>query len=448
MKKRWYLSIGLVTVMAVLVGCGASSKSDPQTGGAGGQSASRTAALPAGSGQAAGAQTGGRRFATINVQAVTVQSAPLVTDNVTAGTVVPVTQSPVASQVAGVVSKALRKAGDWVKEGALVVQLDDSALILAMRNAQAALENAKINVTMGQQTTTESSPRLTEQLQSAQEALAGAQKNYDSQKALFDLGGISSSQLDTAQSQLQQIQANVEAAKLALDQNQQADTQTTAQLKLAVDQAANQLAIAQLNVQNAAIKAPFSGQIAAVNVTPGMYVSTNTSVFVLVSTDKQINFTVPPVDAPHIKVGDTIQFTVEGKSYPVRVTQNPSAPISGVVPMVAAVPASLPVNYGSVGTITYRLTIATGPQIPIAALQSQANVNYVYTVVNGKTVETPITIVAEAGNTAVVGGVEAGAQVIINPPPGLLSGSTVQVVALPAAQGQGQSAPRAAGGAP
>ena len=52
----------------------------------------------------------------------------------------------------------------------------------------------------------------------------------------------------------------------------------------------------------------------------------------------------------------------------------------------------------------------------------------------------PIVIIAEAGTTAVAQGLKEGDQVIINPPPGLLAGATVQVVALPAAQGQGTPA--------
>ncbi len=433
-------ALGLAGLL-VLTGCAAKAADPPdRPGAAGGGNLPAAAQAGAGARNGGPGQGGGRRFATIPVQAVTVQVGPLVTDNDTAGTVVPVTQSQVAAQVAGVVSAVSRKAGDWVKQGALVVQLDDSALKLAVRNAQSALANAKINLATGQQTVTESNPKLSSQLDSAKTAFAAAQKNYDSQQKLFDLGGISSSQLDNAKSQLQQAQANVQAAQLALDQNQQSDTQSTAQLQLAVDQASTQLEMAQLNLRNARITAPFAGQIAAINVTPGSYVSLNTSVFTLVSGEKQINFSEPPADAPNFKAGDAVTFTLGGKGYPVKIIQAPSAPINGVVPMVAALPSSVPASYGAVGTITYRLTLATGPQIPIAALQTRADLNFVYSIVNGKAVEQPITILAEGGTSAVVKGVDAGMQVILNPPPGLLAGSSVQAVALPSAQGQGTAA--------
>jgi multidrug resistance efflux pump len=170
---------------------------------------------------------------------MTVQIGPLATESDTAGSVSPVTQSAVASQVAGVVLRVVHLAGDWVKEGETVVQLDDSQLALAVQNASAALENAKINFAIGKDNASQSNPKLALQVQAAQSTLSSAQKNYDAQKALFDLGGTSASQLDNAKSQLQMAQANLEAAKTALDQNQKSDTQTLAQMKLAIDQATN-----------------------------------------------------------------------------------------------------------------------------------------------------------------------------------------------------------------
>jgi len=423
----------IITTLAgalALAGCGA-KPADPAGQASAAPGAAPAASAKGGAPQGAQGQGGGRRFATIPVQAVAVQAGTLVTDNDTSGTVVAVTQSPVAAQVAGVVAKVARTAGDWVKQGALVIQLDDSAPKLAVKNAQASLENAKINLSIAQQTATESNPKLANQLDSSKTALSAAQKNYESQKKLFDLGGISSSQLDNAQSQLQQAQANVLAAQLALDQNQQAGTQTLAQLQLAVDQAQTQLEVAQLTLKNTSITAPFAGQIAAVNVSLGMAVSLNTSVYVLVSAEKQINFTVPPSDAPNFKIGDTVQFTYAGHIYPARIIQSPSAPINGVVPMVAELPRQVPVSYGAVGTISYRLNVATGLMIPIAALVTRADQNLVYSIANGKAVEQPITIIAESGTTAVVKGLEAGMQIIVSAPPGLLAGSAVQAVAVP-----------------
>jgi HlyD family secretion protein len=239
----------------------------------------------------------GRGFGAIPVQGVTVRFGPLSAEGSTAGTVVPVLQSQVAAQVAGVVARIVRNSGEWVKAGEAVVQLDDTQFGLSVRNAEAALQNAKINLAMGQDTVSQSNPRLQLQVQSAQSALAAAQKNYDAQQALFKLGGTSAAALDSAESQLQQAQANLQLAQTALEQNQKSDSQSLAQLKLAVDQASNQLQSAQLGLSNTTVRAPFEGQVAAVNVNPGEYVSQNTSVFLLVSAARQVSFAVPPPDA-------------------------------------------------------------------------------------------------------------------------------------------------------
>ncbi|HEY9594985.1 MAG TPA: HlyD family efflux transporter periplasmic adaptor subunit, partial [Spirochaetia bacterium] len=274
-------------------------------------------------------------------------------------------------------------------------------------------------------------------------ALASAQKNYDSQKALYNIGGISASQLDTANSQLQQAQANLEAAKTALDQNAKSSTQTLAQLKLAIDQSQVQLQIAQLNLQNASIRAPFAGQIAAIQVNPGTYVSLNTPGFVLVSAEREIDFNVPPSDAPTLPVGSPVTFSYMGKDYAVKVSQAPSAPINGVVPMVAALPKSLSLPYGGVGTVSYSLSLARGAIVPIGALQVNEDQNYVYEILDGKAAVKQVTILAESGTSAAVAGLSAGDLVIVNAPAGLLAGSAVQAV-----NGTAGQDGAAAGGAP
>jgi multidrug efflux pump subunit AcrA (membrane-fusion protein) len=433
--NRIRLTTLLIAAAAVLAACGQKPADPPAAG------AAMNGGKPGGG--AVGAQAGtGRRAALIPVQAVAVTIGPLVAENNTAGAVVPVMQSTVASQVGGVVMSVPKKAGEWVKEGQIIVQLDDSQLTLAVKSAEAALQSAKINYSIGQDNASGSNPQLAFQVQSAQSALSAAQKNYDSQKALFDLGGISASQLDSAKGQLEQAQANLEAAKNALDLNQRSDTQSLAQLRLAVDQASNQLELARLNLRNASLKAPFSGQIAAVNVNPGMFVGQNTSVFILVSAEREIAFNAPPPDAPSLPLGARVRFTYGGKSYDVQVNQAPGAPINGVVPMTAEVPRSLSLPYGAVGTVTYSLTLANGALVPIASLNTNEDKNYVFTVAGGKAVVQNVVILEEAGIIAAVAGLAEGVQVILNAPPGLLPGSAVQVVGAP---GKDQQAGQAGG---
>lgn len=365
--------------------------------------------------------------AIIQVQSMAAKIDLLSTDRSTAGVIVPVTQSQVAAQVAGVVSKVPHLVGDWVKAGETVMQLDDSQLRLTLATAEAALENAKINLSVGRDNSADANPKLSLQLQSAQSALDSARKNFEAQKALYDLGGISASQLDTANSQLSAAQANLEGAKSALSQNSKSDDQSTAQLKLAVTVAQNQVDQARLNLRNASIRAPFAGQIAAINLQSGMYANLNTAAFTLVSAARHIAFNVSPSDASFLKSGFPVTFSYQGSESSSRVSQEPSAPISGVIPLFASVPPAMSgLSYGSVGTVKYRVPLARGALIPLSSLQTIESRNFVYVIESGAVAVKNVTVTAEAGTTAAVEGLGPGDVVIVSPPPGLIVGAEVE----------------------
>jgi HlyD family secretion protein len=451
-------ALGLATLFA---GCAATKPADPaardpkaMTAPQGSQAGQSGAQQGGASGKPGGAQGGGRRQSIVPVQATTVQAGLLSSDRSTAGIVTTAVQSQVAAQVAGVVKSLAHLSGEWVGAGVVVVQLDDAQLRLSLANAQAALDNARINLQIGQDNADQANPKLSLQVQSAQSALDSAQKFYDSQKALYDLGGLSASALDTASSQLTAAKANLEGAKSALDQNSKSGDQTISQLKLAVIQAQNQLSQAQLNLQYASIRAPFAGQIASVNMQPGMYVGLNTPVFTLVSPDRQINFSIAPSDAPALPLGQAVVFNYNGKSYPARIGQAPSAPINGVVPMIASVPASFKLPLGSVGSVSYKVAVASGILVPLNALDTLENQNYVFLIVDGKASTRNVTILGEAGITTAVDGIKPGDVVVVNPPPGLIQGSQVQAIMLqssavaPAGADAGRQGGAAKGGAP
>ncbi|HUJ76954.1 MAG TPA: hypothetical protein VL359_18965, partial [bacterium] len=114
-KLLFFAALGVLTL--ALAGCGGSSSSGAAPAGGAASSAGAAAARQNGP-----QRPGSGRFNTaVPVQAAVVQVGQLRTSNDTAGTIVAVTQSSVASQVAGVVSSVVHQAGDWVKAGANVV---------------------------------------------------------------------------------------------------------------------------------------------------------------------------------------------------------------------------------------------------------------------------------------------------------------------------------------
>ena len=364
----------------------------------------------------------------IVVRASTVAAGPLGVEHRASGTVKPVMQSQVASQVGGIVAKVLLKAGDWVEEGGQVILLDDSQLQLSAKTAEAALANAKITLATAQDTTTQASPKLDYQLRSAQAALSGAQRSYDSKKALVAQGGATNAELDQATSVLQSAQANLEAAKTGLDQNQKAEVQNIAQLRLAVEQAGYALQQARLNLEHASIKAPYPGRVVAINPMPGEFVGPNAPAFVLASDEREIAFSVPPSDAGSLSLGSLIDFTLGGVTSRLTISRSPRVPVNGVVPFVASVAHSLALPFGSVGTVSYSLVLASGTLIPTGAIQTTEDQNYAFVIEGSKAIARKITILAESGDSAAITGVEPGSVVIVNPPPGLMDGSGVKAL--------------------
>ena len=388
---------------------------------------SRGAASPGPSAKGPATQAG-PGLADIAVRSSSVAFGPLAALHKASGTVKPVLQSQVASQVGGVVSRVLLKAGDWVAEGGVVVQLDDSQLQLSAKTAEAALEAAKINLSTLQGTTSQASPRLDFQVRSAEAALSAAQRSYDSKKALLAQGGATKADVDEANSAYQSAKANLEAAKSALDQNQKADVQDIAQLKLSVEQADYALQQARLNLAHASIRAPYAGRIVSVNLMPGEFVGPDAPAFVIASQEREIDFSVPPSDAGSLSIGTEVDFTLNGEARRLSLSRSPNVPVNGVVPFVAYVPSSMALPFGAVGTVSYTLVLARGTIIPTGAIQTTEDRNYAFAIENSKAVERPITILAESGDTAAVAGVEPGSMVIVNPPPGLMDGSAVKAI--------------------
>jgi len=166
-----------------------------------------------------------------------------------------------------------------------------------------------------------------------------------------------------------------------------------------------------------------------VNAMPGELVSQNAPAFILASREREVDFEVPPADAGSLPVGSVVAFTLNGSRHSLTVSQSPEVPLNGVVPIVASVPSSLPLSFGAIGTVSYSLTLARGALIPTEALQTNEDRNFVYIVEGGKALVREITILAEGGSRAAVTGLTGSNSVIINPPPGLLDGSTVKTVA-------------------
>jgi len=434
MRRKLIISgAAALVALAVLAGCEKKPAEQEQAASpavqAGGAMQSGGAA-PSGAGPGGFAQGGSRRVQATAVQATIVPAGTLKATRDTAGVVVPALQSSIAAGVGGIVSRVDRQAGDWVAAGDVVLRIDDAALRLSVANAEASLESAMLNLSSAQDNASQSSARLELQLESAQAGYDSAKRFYDSQKALFDLGGISAQALDNARGQLASSQANLESARLALDQNRRGVSSTPSQsqeaLRIAVRTAENNLKQARMNLDKAAIEAPFAGQIASIAATMGMYLGQNAAAFVLVGPERQVSFSLTPSDALDVRQGSRLSFETDSRKYAVAVKQSPSVPVGGMLSLTASIENGASLPFGTVGKVSYVVPLARGAFVPIGSIGTIENRNYLFAIEEGRVVTKFVKVLATSGAVGAVEGLDAGAIVILSPPPGLVDGQEVQ----------------------
>ncbi len=207
-----------------------------------------------------------------------------------------------------------------VKEGDVLVVLDDTDARLALANAQAQLDQVQRQVTgvysadaalAAQENASQA------QITSAQAALVQAQKAYDDRKTLADIGAVSGEDLTNAKARLDQAQAALSAAKAqtaaATGQRAQnaalinnSDVAGNPQVKAAqirVDQA-------QLDLDRTVIRAPIAGVVAKNAVEVGQRVQVGAPIMTIVPIDNAyVNANFKEVQLKKVHPGQPVILT-------------------------------------------------------------------------------------------------------------------------------------------
>ena len=190
------------------------------------------------------------------VRVVTAASGALGTRRSVSGTLEAVIDSQIAAQTAGQVVSVSRREGDNVKKGDLIVQLDDTGLRQQLRDAQLQLQSAQINLSTSQSRKPETLGSSQSSLTSAQLTVQRAQRSLDSTRALFQAGGASQIDVDTAAANLAQAQATLTQAQGSVSQAERSNGENIALLRVAVSQAQNRIAQTERSLGQTRIPAP------------------------------------------------------------------------------------------------------------------------------------------------------------------------------------------------
>jgi RND family efflux transporter MFP subunit len=321
-----------------------------------------------------------------------VEARPLALTLPLSGSLTPLAQATVKSKVSGVVLSTSVQEGMNVRAGQVIARLDDAEARARVAQQQAQLADAGAR-------------------------LALARKNQANSAALLKQNYIAQNAYDTSSNAVDLAQAAVDAARA-------------------------QLELARIALADTAIRAPLSGVVSKRHAQAGEKLAPDSPVFSIVDLKQlTLDAQVPASDIPRIKVGQDVQFQVDGfgqQQFAGKVVRiNPSTE-AGSRAMLVYIGVDNPdgllrAGMFAKGAVT---TAKSGahPLLPLSAVRKGGgqfeNEDVVYRVDGGKVVAQPVKLGLrneDEGLVEAVDGIAAGATVLALPLDGIKPGSQVKL---------------------
>lgn len=294
------------------------------------------------------------------------------------GTLAAVDQVTIASQAEGAVSKVLVDLGDHVKDGQPLIELDREKLEYNLQNQKAALARALAKYgasDAGHLPATKDTPDV----KKAEAELVQAKQAFDRDQELIKRQLIPRQTVDDADAMLRSKQAAYDSA-----------LQNAKNLNADIDASNAMLQLADRELRDATIRAPFDGFIQKRLVSLGEFVKNQAPVMEVVRLDPlKATGEIPEKMAPWVQVGQAVELSVD--AFPNKMIEGKVSRISPAVNTTTrafAFEATVPNADGLLKPGTFaRVHVATSLvepvlTIPYAAMQYRYG-NYRAYVVTG-----------------------------------------------------------------
>jgi multidrug efflux system membrane fusion protein len=217
------------------------------------------------------------------------------------GSLFPLEESTLSSQVDGRVDGVLADVGDTVKQGQTLITLDPQELQFEVDRQRGLVTQVRAQLGIGPNDPLPSDPKKLASVQRAEADLFDADHKYNRAQEMFSGKLISQQQLDEAASRYQSTKATYSVALQEVDRLKALLISSEASEKLA-----------EKKLGDAIIRAPFPGSIKTRNVHPGEYLRVQSPVMVIVRTDRlRVRLAVPERWAGWVKNGATADLHVE-----------------------------------------------------------------------------------------------------------------------------------------
>ena len=309
------------------------------------------------------------------------------------GSLAPLAQATIKSKTSGIVLESGLREGMKVSEGQVLARIDQADQSARVAQQQAMLDEANAR-------------------------LALAQKNNQNSQALLKQNYISQNSYDTTQNSVALAQAAVKSAQA-------------------------QLQLARNALNDTQIRAPLSGIISKRHVQAGEKLSPDMPVYTIVNLQQlTLEAQVPASEIPRIKVGQDVQFKVDGyqdRNFAGKVARiSPTAEMGSrsmvVYISVDNADGALSGGMFAKGAITTQKS-AVMPVIPLAALRKDKDQDVVYKIEDGKVVSQPVKLGLrndDEGSVEVTEGLSGGASLVIGKLDGVKPGTKVRIAGTPA----------------
>jgi RND family efflux transporter MFP subunit len=240
--------------------------------------------------------------------------------------ILPVQQAAIFSKVSGYIRKLHVDRGDFVKQGQLLVEIDDQELKASAEQARAALLSAQAGLEVARSTLEGQKANLENQranLAKTRAVAANDARQADRMKTLFDKGMVAAADWDNARTNADSSRAGTDAAEAQLRLAEVQITTQESQVRLAQAQVETfraALSLATSNLSNTRLLAPFAGYVAQRNLDQGAAVSaasagtTNTSVGIMLIQDiasVKVQIEVPERDIARVVVGSPVRVAAD-----------------------------------------------------------------------------------------------------------------------------------------
>ena len=349
----------------------------------------------------------GQKARPVTVEAAQVRDVRRQVDVV--GTLAAREEVVVSAEVEGRVARLAHDLGDRVTAGEALIELDPEKLQYRAEAQRAALEQARARY--GASADAELPPLdKVPNVVSTTAQLAEAEQQLDRAKNLAGRNLVSKSDLDAAQTRF-------DTAKAAHDQA----LASARQLRADIEAQTSSLRLAQRNLRDSVIRAPFEGYVAERLVSQGQYVQPQAPVMRIVRLQPlKLTAEVPEKFGPWVQTGRELAVKVD--AYPGQVFTGKVVRISPAVNLRSrafAIEGEIPNNDGRLKPGTFARVVITTDRveravtIPAAAVQSRYGTNRVFLFQNGQLVGKDVVLGDRIGDRVEVAqGLDAGTQIV------------------------------------